>query len=92
MDDKCIFTKIDVCNMLEISTFTLNNWYRWERKELASESCVKPYLPVPKQDMNAKGKPLKWSMKMVEQLRDYKNNMVMGRNGKYGKYTNACWH
>lgn len=29
---------------------------------------------------------------MIEELRDYQKKLVLGRNGRYGKYTNAVWH
>lgn len=34
MDDTCIYSKYDVCAMLGISIFTIDNWYRWEKKKL----------------------------------------------------------
>lgn len=78
--------------MLGISTFTLEAWYSWERMELKNEEVEKSYLPHPSKMENTKGRPLRWSLAMVDMPRDYHEHIVRGRNGIYGKYTNACWH
>lgn len=92
MNEECIYSKKDVCTMLGITSFTIENWYRWERKEIENGNVEEPYLPCPEKLENAKGRPFRWSMKMIEKLRDYQKNIVHGRNGRYGKYTNASRH
>lgn len=90
--DNCIYSKNEVCQMLGITNFTINNWYRWERKEIENGDVEKAYLPEPLKLENVKGRPLRWSLNMIEELRKYQNSIVHGRNGKYGKYTNCAWH
>ena len=90
--DECVYSKKDVCEILGISTFTLDSWYSWERKEIKSKSVNDFYLPKPMQASNEVGRPLRWSLDMIDSLRVYKSRIVRGRNGKYGKYTNAKWH
>jgi|GEM_PF-2451251 transposase len=92
MADEYLYSKKDVCEMLGISYFTIENWYRWERKEISNGNVQEAYLPRPKKLDNVKGRPLRWSGKMIEELRDYQKKLVRGRNGRYGKYTNAVWH
>lgn len=87
-----IYSRNDVCEMLGISTFTLTNWYKWERKELAENAVSEEYLPHPVQLEHEKGRPLRWSYEMVVELMSYKAHMVKGRNGRFGKYTNTRWH
>ncbi|WP_026669119.1 hypothetical protein [Butyrivibrio sp. AE3006] len=86
------YSKNDVCSILGITSFTLENWYRWERKEITNKAVTDNYLPQPIKLENQKGKPLRWSLEMVELLKAYQDQIVRGRNGKYGKYTNAHWH
>ena len=92
MNEECIYSKRDVCAFLGISTFTLEAWYRWERKEMQSEKVQDYYLPQPVKMKNEKGKPLRWSFAMINLLKDYQAGIIRGRNGIYGKYTNAAWH
>ncbi len=92
MFDECVYTKNDVCNLLGITIYTLNNWYRYERKELQSKSVEEPYLPHPMQIQNEVGKPLRWSLEMIDELRVYQKSIIRGRNGRFGKYSNARWH
>lgn len=92
MEDACIYSKYDVCSMLGISVFTIDNWYRWEKKEIENGRVKEYYLPRPEKLQNVKGRPLRWSPEMVAELRDYQSSIVHGRNGIYGKYTRARWH
>ncbi len=92
MLEDCIYSKKDVCEMLGISTFTIDAWYRWERMGLRDGEVSDSYLPKPVKMENEKGRPLRWSLSMVDTLRQYQACIVKGRNGIYGKYTNACWH
>lgn len=92
MFEDFIYSKEEVCSMLGITHFTLENWYRWEKKELKEGNAVGNYLPVPVQLENTKGRPLRWSLSMVNELSEYKKSIVKGRNGRYGKYTNYAWH
>ncbi len=90
--EECIYSKNEVCQLLGITAFTLQNWYRWEKKEIECKEVTEPYLPVPQKLNNAKGRPLRWSLEMIEELKLYQHQIVKGRNGIYGKYTNLCWH
>ena len=92
MFDEFNFSKKDVCERLGISIYTLEAWYRWERMELIDDDSKKPYLPQPVKMENMKGRPQRWSLSMINILRDYQSGIIRGRNGIYGKYTNAAWH
>lgn len=90
--DRCVYSRNQVCEMLGISVFTIRNWYEWQRKQLNNGDISEAYLPTPKKMKNVQGQPLMWSLEMVEQLRKYQSGIIRGRNGIYGKYTNAAWH
>lgn len=77
-----------LCDKLDVSIWTIRNWYNWERQLLKEETITEPYLPIPKRFNEIKGKPRMWTDDDIKDLTDYKNSMVIGRNGIYGKYTN----
>ena len=79
---------MDVCNELQISNWTLRNWYMWENKALKDGLIDKPQLPQPKRLEHSKGSPRIWDEEMVKQLKEYQQNIVMGRNGIFGVYSN----
>ena len=87
-----LYSKQQVCDILGISFYTLNNWYRWQKKSLDSREISEEYLPKPIKITNAKGCPLMWTMHMIERLKEYKKRIVRGRNGEFGKYTNSRKH
>lgn len=86
MNNEKMYSANDVCKALKITNYTLSNWYRWERKRV-SEGC-EPYLPQPQKLEHTKGSPRLWTKEMVEELRLYQKNIVSGRNGIYGVYSN----
>lgn len=88
----CVLNKNDVCNILGISQYTIVSWYRWQKKQLDNGEVSEEYLPRPKQQENVKGRPLMWSLEMLEELKKYQETIVKGRNGVYGKYTNPKKH
>lgn len=92
MNNECIYSRREVCDILNISLHTLQCWYQWEKKELAKGNVESTYLPKPVQIMNMKGKPLRWSMDMIDNLKKYQSHIVKGRNGIYGEYTNSRVH
>ena len=81
-----MYSSKQVCEILGISSYTFANWYRWERKEV-NKGC-QPYLPEPIRASNERGKPRYWSDEMLDQLKEFQSNIVVGRNGKYGEYSN----
>lgn len=83
-----MYSAIEICEKLNISTWTLANWYRWERKLLNEGKIEESYLPEPYVITNKKGKPRRWTESMYEELLMYKSKIVIGRNGIYGKYSN----
>lgn len=78
----------DTCKKLKISRQTLNNWYRWENNLLKEGIITKRTLPVPVHDNNMRGKPRYWTQNDIDILKKFRDSMVVGRNGIYGKYTN----
>lgn len=77
-----------VCVELGITPHTLAKWTQWEKNQLRDGLIDKPYLPVPIKQEHTKGRPKLWTQTMVNQLKEHKKNMVTGRNGIYGMYTN----
>lgn len=82
MDEQNVFTANEICKELNITTGTLNNWYRWEKNSNNNR------LTTPGVDPHKKGKPRIWTLSMLNELKNYKENIVMGPNGIYGCYTN----
>jgi hypothetical protein len=83
-----MYNASETCKILGITSFTLTNWYAWERKLIKSGRISEPYLPQPIRITNKKGKPRMWDSAMVEQLRAYQKTIVVGRNGKFGEFSN----
>lgn len=86
MDMDTMYSAKEVCDKLGISWYTLANWYRWERKEVNKGAT--PYLPEPIRDSSMRGRPRFWTSEMFNELKTYKESIVIGRNGEYGEYTN----
>lgn len=82
----------ELCNELGISFYTLSNWYRYQTKQLQEGVITERYLPEPIRLEDIKGKPRVWTEKMVSELREYQKNIVTGRNGVYGKYSNPLYY
>lgn len=78
----------ETCKKLKISRQTLNNWYRWEMHQLKDGIVTAHYLPIPMKDIKMRGKPRYWDDDMIDILKVYKKSMIIGRNGKFGKFTN----
>lgn len=87
MNKEVYYSINEVCEQLGITIWTLKNWYSWEKKRIEEGICEK-YLPTPIRMNNTKGRPNFWTKDMLEELRDYQNTIIMGRNGNYGMYTN----
>lgn len=88
MSTQIEYRAADVCRELNITNYTLTNWYTWEHKRIASGEVTEPYLPEPQRLTEQKGKPRVWTKEQVDQLRDYQSHIVVGRNGIYGEFTN----
>ena len=88
MQDK-MYNATELCEELGITLYALANWYRWEKYQIRDGIVEKPYLPAPGKLKNVKGRPKVWSYSMVLQLKKYQAGIIMGRNGKYGMYTNS---
>ena len=86
--NECKYNRIKVCEILGISTFILDSWYRWQKCLLNSGEIVKEYLPHPQKKCTLKGQPLMWSEQMIEMLKAYQEKIIHGRNGRYGRFTN----
>mgnify|MGYP002623803921 CR=1 FL=1 len=77
-----------LCDKLDVSIWTIRNWYSWEKQLLKEGKITEPYLPQPKKFEDVQGKPRMWTDDAIAELKKYKDNIVIGRNGVYGKYTN----
>ena len=90
--DECIYSRTEVCQMLDISVHTLDTWYRWQNRLLRDGLVEKEYLPKPERVTNLKGQPSRWSMDMVGELKSFKSSIIRGRKGIYGIYSNPKKH
>lgn len=88
MSNTQMYRADEICKELNISNWTLMNWYRWEKKLLNSGEVEVPYLPVPERVTCEKGQPRIWTSEQLEQLKDFKKHIIVGRNGSFGKYSN----
>lgn len=88
MSDEKIYLRDELCKALGISVHTLQKWYQWEKYELKDGTVKHSYLPKPQKVAGRRGSPKYWTESQLELLRDYKSTIVVGRHGKYGKYTN----
>lgn len=86
-----MYSADEVCKEVGISSWTLGNWYRWERKQIESGRVEGNYLPIPERRDDLKGKPRRWSADMVKELKNFKKSIVVGRNGIYGVYSNPLY-
>lgn len=91
MRDEKMYSSLEVCTKLKISSWTLANWYRWEKKQIANGNVSGPYLPDPIRLENTKGKPRRWTDQMLKDLKAYQKSIVTGRNGIYGVYSNPYY-
>ena len=86
--DENVYNIKELCDELGVTLWTVRNWYGWEKKLLAENKDMKKYLPEPINLVNLKGKPRVWTKEMVDELKEYKKSIIVGRNGAYGKYSN----
>ena len=83
-----LYSKQEVAKELDVSIYTITNWYKWESKLIRTSEIKQRFLPIPTKIRYAKGQPNYWSFEQIEQLREFKDNMIKGRNGMFGKFTN----
>lgn len=88
MSKELLYQAANVCEQLNITQWTLRNWYAWEKKQLNSNIISETYLPKPQILEHQKGKPRVWTQEQIEQLKEYKKNIITGRNGIFGAYSN----
>lgn len=88
MVDEKMYSVNEICAELNISIFTLSHWYDLQQAQIKEGLIDKPYLPEPLRLSDQRGKPRRWTESMVEELRKYQSNIVVGRNGIYGAYSN----
>ena len=79
MCDEKMYSSLEVCTKLKISSWTLANWFSG------------PYLPDPIRLENTKGRPRRWTGEMLKDLKAYQKSIVTGRNGIYGVYSNPYY-
>lgn len=86
------YNTTEVCVELGVSYHTLTTWYRWQTRLKKEGKIDTNYLPEPIKQTELRGKPRMWTQEMVDALKEYKKNMVVGRNGVYGAYSNPEHH
>lgn len=88
MVNEKVYSVSELCEELHISNWTLIHWYDLQQLQMKEGLIDKPYLPEPLRLSDQRGKPRRWTESMVEALRQYQKNIVVGRNGIYGAYSN----
>lgn len=78
----------ELCEYLNVSSWTLLHWYNLEKKQLKDGLITECYLPQPLRLEKVKGRPKSWTQEMADKLKEYQSSIVMGRNGIYGVYSN----
>lgn len=86
MNNEKLYTENEICEILNISHWTLKSWYLWESRDIKKGG--ERYLPVPYRLSGMKGRPKRWDKKMVDALVKYQENIIRGRNGIHGIYSN----
>lgn len=79
MQNKNLLNAKELCEKLNISSYTLANWYRWENKMIREGLITERYLPTPVIDYSKRGAPRYWDNAMLEQLKEYKNILLLER-------------
>lgn len=92
MNEQKKYTIREAADMLNISPHTLQRWYHWQMRELTEGVIEEEYLPKPERLKSKRGAPNVWTSEQIEELRKHKESIVVGRNGRYGKYTNPQHH
>ncbi len=85
-NEEKLYTENELCEILNISSWTLKTWYLWESRDI--RNGLPSYLPKPIKLTNRRGKPKRWTESMVNELKDYQGSIVKGRNGVHGAYSN----
>ena len=83
------FTAIKVCQQLDISPQTLNNWYRWYVSPDYSKPEGMPELPSYIQ--NGPRTTRYWTEEGVKKLKQFKDWLPKGRGGVMGEYSARFW-
>lgn len=81
-----LLTATEVCVLVGISVYTLNNWYTFKRLHPRHE--LSKLLPKPIQ-ANEKG-PRYWKRSDVDSIMEFKARRPRGRNGVMGELQPKC--
>ena len=73
---------------LNISRHTLKTWYLWESRQLKEGSITECYLPRPHIEEKKRGNPRYFTYADIKALKKYHSTIVVGRKGKYGRFSN----
>lgn len=78
-----------VAQQLDISTYTLTNWYKWQ------ETCRTPehdFLPVLPQYQQRSTKGIRyWKQEDIPIIQQFKDSLPKGRGGVMGNYNAKFW-
>lgn len=82
------YSVTEICEILNISAFTLRHWYDLQTKQKNDGLIETDYLPIPNRDTTMKGRPRYWTGEQLQKLQEYQSSITYGRNGIYGAYSN----
>lgn len=91
MSNEKYYSVNEICKLLKISNATFANWYRWERKMKRDNPDYVSVLPEPIRQMDMRGKPRRFTSEQLTTIKEFKRNIVVGRKGIYGKYSNPSY-
>lgn len=89
MTKEGLLTASAVCLQINVSTKTLNNWYKWYLDPEMEKPESLPTLPMYQQDRP--NGPRYWTKDDVKQLEIFKEWLPKGRNGVMGRFNERYW-
>lgn len=81
-----LYNRYEVAERVGVSTYTISNWYKVEKKMKNDVAGYVSKLPEPITDNTKCGQPKYWTEAQIKELMMFKKGMVFGRYGIYGKY------
>lgn len=88
MSNEKKFNYDQTAEQLNVSRHTLKTWYLWESRQLREGSITERYLPRPHIEPNKRGNPRYFTTEDIKALKKYQKTIVVGRKGKYGRFSN----
>lgn len=89
LDKSKLLTTSKVCNQLDISSRTLDNWYKYMLDDSIEKPSKMPVLPMYIQE-TVRG-PRYWKQEDIPQMKKFKAWVPHGRHGVMGAVNEKYW-